>query len=423
MLDFSITEQNTNKYLINNERVFLQSKNINVFPCSRRGQYESRDLAYYYDPEARLNTERTNRLNTAINGYKDSFLLAHQTTPGTTTTENLVFVLAGYYFEIKDFSAAAVADALGITDGKIYVHLSLHTGISLDVPDYYTEILYRQSTKAADEDKKYQYNHLDVTYSKGTLTDDFFVGVSFTKEVVTDIINTQTGSRRIPSYNLPLFAYNANNKVWDPIQTSLLPKVDHDELEDSVIVGELHAWKNIQVDGYSNINKYLNVGQPIDTTIEKGNIVASNNIISENDIIAKNDITAEQTITAKHSLQVPEVFDASAATKKVTITAENGLQVTQKGLLVTNSTLNTQTSVDILEADSANIGDLTVMDGMETKDGYSKGTVTAVQVSADKIMQNGAQVPVISLGQVSENGTSPDVWQLQFTHVIKKPKI
>ena len=70
----NIIEINGVTFLPNNDRVFLQSKNINIFPCARRGQYGIVGSAKYYDPEARLNTERTNRIGTAINGFKDKFI-------------------------------------------------------------------------------------------------------------------------------------------------------------------------------------------------------------------------------------------------------------------------------------------------------------------------------------------------------------
>ena len=52
--------QNTNRLHLDNGKVFIQSSNINVFPCSRRGQFSEDNFVKHYDPEARLNTERTN---------------------------------------------------------------------------------------------------------------------------------------------------------------------------------------------------------------------------------------------------------------------------------------------------------------------------------------------------------------------------
>jgi hypothetical protein len=208
---------NDNELLINNGRVFLRSENINVFPCSRRGQagldFLDTALVKYFDPEARLNTERTNRLHTALNGFKDSFISSYD-----SVTSTLVFVLAGYYIEIKDFRPEDIASALGSDTAAIYAHLRLHTHVSLGVKDYFTEMLYRQSD--SEDDK----NYLDVSYVDGDRNGDFFVGVSFAKELVDNDDDTV--------YNLPLFSYA--NEEWELVQSSLLPKIDHGETEDSV---------------------------------------------------------------------------------------------------------------------------------------------------------------------------------------------
>lgn len=244
----------TNGLLEENNRVFFPSTNINIFPCSRRGQYteelnEKRKITpKYYDPEARLNTERTNRLHTAINGFKDDFIVSY-------TANKLIFVLKGYYIEIKDFRPSDIAEALGIGVSQIYAHLSLHSGISLNVEDYYTEILYRQSTEKAD------LLYLDVAYTapdeeEKPVTKDFFVGVSFTanesaKETVTDGVG-----EAIP-YFLPLFSLfsYSDTKVWQLVQTSLLPKIEHGEEEDLVkIPGDLLVDRNLTVKNEATFN-------------------------------------------------------------------------------------------------------------------------------------------------------------------------
>lgn len=208
---------NDNGLLINNSRVFLRSEDINVFPCSRRGQNLAADSVKYYDPEARLNTERTNRLHTAVNGFKDSFISNYN-----SITNNMVFVLAGYRIETKNFNPSVIAEALGPDTTALYAHLRLHTNVSLDAGDYFTEMLYRQSD--SNDDK----NYLDVSYVDGSRSGDFFVGVSFTNELVDDNDPTVT------VHNLPLFSYADGE--WQLVQTSLLPKIEHGETADSLKV-------------------------------------------------------------------------------------------------------------------------------------------------------------------------------------------
>jgi len=206
---------NGNNILLDDNRAFLLSKNINIFPCSRRGQYEMEASVKHHDPEARLNTERTNRLRTSINGFTDSFI-------GSFTKGILIFALAGYRIEVKEFNLENIVTALNIsTDDTIYAHLSLHDKVPLSAEGYYTEILYRQSTVKTD------VNYLDVTYTDKGTTEDFFVGVSFTKE--KDLADGD-----LPSYNLPLFSYSTS---WELVQTSLLPRIEHGTEPDSIKLG------------------------------------------------------------------------------------------------------------------------------------------------------------------------------------------
>ena len=228
---------NNVNYLLNNNRVFFPSKNVNVFPCSRRGSIntyigaiaEKGSSKICYDPEARLNTERTNRISTAINGFTDSFIISND---DFTAGNTLEFVLKGYRIEVKNFEPLHIAEVLGITDGTIYAHLSLHGNISLNVPDYYTEILYRQSDVTRYVLDK---NYLDVSYAyEGTdvnnisikkYSDDFFVGISFTS-------NEDANDAGVTPYFLPLFSKTVNSD-WELVQTSLLPKVEHDTTPNS----------------------------------------------------------------------------------------------------------------------------------------------------------------------------------------------
>jgi len=211
MTNYSIN----NGFLLNNERVFLPSTNINIFPCSRRGQSQTGSSIAQYDPEARLNTERTNRLHTAVNGFTDRFIISFD-----KTSQILKFVLAGYSIDAKSFDPAIIASNLGVETGTIYAYLGLHGGVSLSTADYFTEILYRQAP--ADEVRK--LNYLDVPYDNT----DFFVGVSFTAdEEVHD-----TG---VTPCILPLFSYNGSS--WELVQASLLPKIEHGDTENSIKFG------------------------------------------------------------------------------------------------------------------------------------------------------------------------------------------
>lgn len=334
----SMINKNGTYYLVNNDRVFLLSKNINIFPCARRGLYNNSDSAEYYDPEARLNTERTNRISSAINGFANSFII----TEDFVDNKTLVFVLAGYRVEIKNFSLSDITSALSTPVDKLYAHLSLHTNIDLNVEGYFTEILYRQSSEAK------QVNYLDVTYenTEKTVKDDFFVGISFTKEPVEDYL----GSNTLPSHNLLLFSKDEAGS-WQIEQTSLLPKIAHGEARDSIkLFGDLD----------------LAEGSEISTPQLRVNRITSN----------------EGSITVDNKKLI--------VNKSLEMLAKAGAESPAKATI-----------------EQAVIGDLTVKVDANLKN--STGKVTAKEVVAEKITQNGNPVPSIKIVPLD------DVYQLQFT--------
>ncbi len=215
----------------NKDRLFLPSTSINIFPCSRRGQSSTTDPITFYDPEARLNTERTNRIGTAINGLADSFIDSYE-------SDTLVFVLGGYRIEIANIDISKIAEALGVSagTGTIYAHLSLHDKISLNSSDYSTEILYQQYNDGAP------VNSLDIPYEGN----HFFVGVSFTiKSELKDTITRNGAAVDLRSYDLALFSRTSNTEPWQLVKTSLLPSIRHGYTDDSIDVGELNAFKFI----------------------------------------------------------------------------------------------------------------------------------------------------------------------------------
>ncbi len=308
-----------NGLLLNNDRVFLPSTDINVFPCSRRGQANIEDIAIensatYYDPEARLNTERTNRLRTALNGFTDSFIKSYE-----AEAKTLVFVLAGYYVEIKNFDPAIIASTLGEGVDKIYAHLRLHDHVSLGVKDYFTEMLYRQSESELDS------NYLDVTYTINGDKGDFFVGVSFTNEPVE---GTAT-------HNLQLFSYV--NDAWKRTPASLLPKIEHGETENSIKVsGDFTA---------DTITAKNRLNTPvIDTKVIEN--TADDTGVSVNDAL---NVTAGHTV----SVDTVKVNTINSRQENGTVTIESPVTLT-KGLEVQagNTVLNGNLAVE----DNINVG-------------------------------------------------------------------
>lgn len=478
MLNFQIKHENGVNFLIKDSRVFFPSKNINVFPCSRRGQSEIETNAKYYDPEARLNTERTNRINTAINGFTDSFIINNSFDAG----DSLTFVLAGYRVEVKNFNPDTIATVLGLTenDSILYAHLSLQTGISLHVEDYYTEILYRQSTKLTDT------NYIDVQYeykdTDNTLTDDFFVGVSLTSEEAKDSLSDYT----LISYNLPLFYKVGGN--WELVEASKLPKVEHDTEPDSIKLSgdftvnhsgtasfkvikdsntskttinttELEVTGKAVINGATTLQNTLEVADKVtaknglevsnsdlkvttgtltvnkNITTETGNITAANGITTTKDLIVSNNAQIKDANIDKaiiSSLEVTNQADIAyinvgTPTNKTTtsgdIIAQNNISA--EGTITADNQVSTPTLVvDTINSDAEDgltiTPDTTINKNLTVIGETDLQELTATEVSADTIIQNGNQVPVITLEQISTG--EPEIWQLQIDHVIKKLK-
>ena len=76
---------------------YFKSKDVRVFPCSYRGNYEINNGSVTFDPEARLNTE-SNLINAGGKlGLKENYLIEK-------TDSVAKFVICGYYFEISNIN-------------------------------------------------------------------------------------------------------------------------------------------------------------------------------------------------------------------------------------------------------------------------------------------------------------------------------
>ena len=78
---------------------YFKSKDVRVFPCSYRGNYEKDNGSVTFDPEARLNTESNLISAGGKLGLKESYLI--EKTSGNVAK----FVICGYYFEISNINS------------------------------------------------------------------------------------------------------------------------------------------------------------------------------------------------------------------------------------------------------------------------------------------------------------------------------
>lgn len=374
------------------KRVFLSSENIDVFPCSRRGRSKDNTLAY--DPEARLNTERTNRISTAINGFTDSFVehfsaeeYADESTGKVIDPNTLIFVLAGYRAEVRNFDPSTIAEKLDVANNdKIYAHLSLHTDISLMAKDYYTEILYRQSTEANDA------NSLDVN--------NFFVGISFTNNPnCVDLfdIDSDGDLDTLPHYNLPIFnvAKSDNIYSYELVQTSLLPKIEHGETEDSIkINGNLViadpnnvSTPTLKVNTITSDSAEVKIDKPlkVDSTLD----VLSGKATLHKGLDVKNGLAVEGLTSLDNSL---EVFGTTTLKQSLAVDGESALS---GGLTVdSGDTVLKKLSAEATDVDSLTVEGTTYLKGTAQIDGeatfYNKllvksGDTTRARIDSSEI--------------------------------------
>ena len=341
--------------LLESNKVFIPSADINIFPCARRGQ-NSEDPTQQYDPEARLNTERTNRLHTAINGFKDSFIISEN----FTTSATFIFVIAGHRVEIKNFNPALIADVLGNDTKHLYAYIRLQPNISLDIAGYATKILYRQSASPNDS------SYLDVTYTNGDNKKDFFTGISFVKD------EPQTG---IDENNYYLLLCEKIDDTWELVQTSLLPHIEHGETEDSIkLLGDFTVKHGDQVSfevtesktvlGVTDISKLSAGATDVDsltvngTTYLKGTAQIDGETTLYNKLLVKSGNTTRAEIdSSKVSFNLPVTANDTLSVKRTTGTGpamrvEGSLEVTNS---ISTETINVNTlqSVDTLKTDKA----------------------------------------------------------------------
>lgn len=223
--------------------VFIRSKYVRAFPCSRRrstlvdsdGDNNSIHDKYYipFDPEARLNTESNNRKHSALNGFKSSYLY-NWSVNEDSGIGSLAIVLAGYLFEIQlpaEYSTPALfGSALG-TGNAIYANIGVEDVLffsgAAGVPETTTEVLRDQTSNAAPT------GSLDLLVpgeSAEEADSYYFSGLSFSAAQLND-------NR---AYSIKLLQKDKDNK-WQVCETSRLPEINHGETPASVKVGTLEA--------------------------------------------------------------------------------------------------------------------------------------------------------------------------------------
>lgn len=246
--------------------IFIKSKYINAFPCSRRRSTLVASASgtvsdkYYipFDPEARLNTEANNRKHSGLNGFKQSYLY-----DWNETTGKLCIVLAGYWFDIHLSDTLKTPSELGeyleslFAAGnltKIYAKIKMASTPFFSggggVPEARTSVLIHQTADAAIP------NSLDMLYNEGDpqeIDSYYFAGLTLTHQQKT------TESENI--VYLPILEKSDNR--WRICESSRLPNVEHGSATNSVKVGLLEA-DSVSISGNSAVSLVIgkNNGKP-----------------------------------------------------------------------------------------------------------------------------------------------------------------
>jgi hypothetical protein len=222
--------------------VFIRSKYIKAFPCSRRrstpidadGDAATVRDRYYipFDPEARLNTEANNRKHSGLNGYKQNYLYNWD-----SASSMMSLVLDGYLFEIQLADGYKTPELFGqrleeflTTSGRIFVNIRVEEveffAGGRGVPAATTGILRNQTSTIAPS------SSLDTLIDDSNvdnLDNYFFSGLSFSN---TPIVSSNVISMCI---------LEKSSNMWNVYEPARLPVIDHGSTPNSVKVGTLEA--------------------------------------------------------------------------------------------------------------------------------------------------------------------------------------
>ena len=341
---------------------FLKSANVQAFPCGRRrsalitadvngdGNITTEEGYHIpFDPEAKLNTEANNRKHSSLNGYTQTYVKG-------LSDDTLSIALAGYLFNIKaeegstyDSIGGSIATALrnfyvatNINDSyeseaeklaaenalrstfdteakKIYANirledLQLFTGFQ----QYMTSVLRDQTGDEIPSVYLDLYNNAVNDNDYNNCDNYYFSGLSFSTSPLVSIAGgdgyepktrdqlsytiTRDGSV-INQQLISLCVLEKVDSVWKIHQPALLPFIEHDVDEDSVVMGETHVRRNLTVDQDATVTNNFTVTDRVEVTSEttkvKNKLVVENDVdVLENKITTK-DLESTNVITAK----------------------------------------------------------------------------------------------------------------------------
>ena len=431
---------------------FTKSLYIQAYPCGRRGTNHDSNTRIPFDPEARLNTEANNRKHSGLNGFTQTYLDKWDVWNGV-----LSLSLAGYLFKINllpDFRAAgykndttsndeaaaqainafgdALVKVLNNTDsGKIYANILIEdVHLFSGFTDYYTGVL-RNQTALGDEPRSV----IDLPIDDGNVTDSssdyYFSGLSFSTNPVTgksdETYSTNTGLTKQVWVSLCLM--EKKDGVWQVYEPARLPKIEHGNNVDSIVVGDTQVNGDLTVAAkteteklsvssaatiadltvpYKEADKNTHITREGITTPSLGaDLITTKGITSKGiisvtdtddaiatnvgtDIWTRNNITAEGTIKTYKALEVTSENPKEPATANI-----DKATINQATIAALNTTSITTPSIDAarIDADSANIDEATIAGvGLSTNSNTTSITGTNLNLNATAFEVNTLKV-------------------------------
>lgn len=298
---------------------FLQSSLVQAYPCgSRRSTLIDNQYYIPFDPEAKLNTETTNRKQSSLNGFTQTFLKEWE----SERLGELSLVIAGYFFKINlsrsasgyvtpnEFAAdllEALSQSSSETVQSIYANIRIkETKLFSDFTSfdtYYTNILVGQtdsSDNSGSIDILRSAQPDEITVNSEDPNNYYFSGISFSTDplatpnvlssdscITEELISEGRVIQQVVSFEILKKIKNEANDTWEwqINQRALLPKIEHGELENSVKIGCVDiTTEGVTVNDLTGTGGIINASNINTTDITTTNITAEKIIQNGKDV-------------------------------------------------------------------------------------------------------------------------------------------
>jgi len=347
---------------------FIKSTNVQAYPCGRRRSELAAggSTRIPFDPEARLNTEANNRKHSGVNGYKQTYLKSWD-------DGLLAISLAGYLFNITlpdgysavgEFGAqlttaltTQLSSKVGTDASKLYANILIEDAhLFSGFQEYFTGVLRNQSgnpdnepedaldllsstvaADATDKDKKDKYYFSGLSFSTTPLTvlagDEEDTRTIYEKVRYFDRDNKQeTRDVKQTFVSLCILEKSEDSNTWKIHEPARLPLIEHDTLEDSIVVGETRVRHNLRVEKDATIYNKTNTAdlEVTDEAAVRTTLSVQNNSNNAQANIDRADI--EYADIADTYIDIARIDNATIDSLTVPYTTGGATSITEDGI-------------------------------------------------------------------------------------------